>query len=55
MLVNYSDPARGWPLTRISIHHTMWNRIFGRLPELSRENLPDPEVFELDDAVIREK
>lgn len=48
MLVNYSDPARGWPLTRISIHHTMWNRIFGRLPELSRENLPDPEVFELE-------
>lgn len=48
MLVNYSDPARGWPLTRISIHHTMWNRIFGRLPELSRENIPDPEVFELE-------
>lgn len=48
MLVNYSDPARGWPLTRISIHHNMWNRIFGRLPELSRENVPDPEVFELE-------
>lgn len=48
MLVNYSDPARGWPLTRISIHHTMWNRIFGRLPELSRENVPDREVFELE-------
>ncbi len=40
MLLNYSDPVRGFPLTRLSIHHNMWNRIFGRLPELSRENIP---------------
>jgi hypothetical protein len=38
MLVNYSDPTRDYPLTRLSIHHNMWNRIVGRLPELSREN-----------------
>jgi hypothetical protein len=48
MLVNYSDPARGWPLTRLSVHHTMWNRIFGRLPELSRENVPDDGVMDLE-------
>ncbi len=39
MLLNYSDPTRGFPLTRLSIHHNMWNRIVGRLPEFSRENL----------------
>ncbi|GGJ21048.1 hypothetical protein [Deinococcus roseus] len=38
MLLNYSDPDRGFPLTRISIHHNTFNRIVGRLPELSREN-----------------
>lgn len=48
MLLNYSDPARGWPLTRLSIHHTMWNRIFGRLPEVSRENVPDATVMDLE-------
>jgi hypothetical protein len=48
MLINYSDPARGFPLTRITIHHTMWNRIFGRVPEISRENVPDPEVMALE-------
>ncbi len=48
MLINYSDPARGFPLTRLSIHHTMWNRIFGRVPEVSRENVPDPEVMQLE-------
>lgn len=48
MLINYSDPARGFPLTRLSIHHVMWNRIFGRVPELSRENVPDDEVMELE-------
>ena len=48
MLINYSDPARGWPLTRISVHHTMWNRIFGRLPELSRENVEDSGIMEID-------
>lgn len=48
MLMNYSDPARGWPLTRLSIHHNMWNRIFGRLPEISRENVPDDGVMDLE-------
>ncbi|MCA9840278.1 MAG: hypothetical protein KC422_25430 [Trueperaceae bacterium] len=38
MLLNYSDPARAYPLTRLSIHHNMWNRIVGRLPEISRES-----------------
>ena len=48
MLLNYSDPARGWPLTRLSIHHNMWNRIFGRLPEVSRENVPDSGLMDLE-------
>lgn len=38
MLLNYSDPSRGYPLTRLSLHHNMWNRIVGRLPEISHEN-----------------
>lgn len=40
MLINYSDPTRGYPLSRITLHHNMWNRISGRLPEFSRENFP---------------
>lgn len=48
MLMNYSDPARGYPLTRLSIHHNVWNRIFGRMPEISRENIPDDQVLELE-------
>lgn len=43
MLINYSDPTRGFPLTRLSIHHNLWNRIAGRLPELSRENFRSDE------------
>ncbi len=38
ILVNYSDPARGFPNTRLSFHHDLLVRIAGRLPELSREN-----------------
>lgn len=38
MLLNYSDPPHGFELTRLSIHHNCWNRLEGRLPELSREN-----------------
>ncbi len=38
MLLNYSDPKRNFPLTRISVHHNVWTRIGGRIPELSREN-----------------
>ncbi|MCB1958357.1 MAG: hypothetical protein KDG55_21995 [Rhodocyclaceae bacterium] len=40
MLINYSDPTRGYPLTRLTLHHNLWNRISGRLPEFSRENFP---------------
>lgn len=38
MLLNYTDPTRGFPLTRLSIHHNTFNRIVGRMPEVSREN-----------------
>ena len=38
MLVNYSNPEAGYDLTRLSIHHNLWNRIDGRMPELSRES-----------------
>jgi hypothetical protein len=38
MLLNYGDPRRGFPLTRLSIHHNLFSRIAGRLPELSRES-----------------
>lgn len=38
ILVNYSDPARGWPNTRLTFHHDLLVRLAGRLPELSREN-----------------
>lgn len=48
MLLNYSDPARGAPLTRLTIHHNVWNRIFGRLPEVSRENVPDATAMDLE-------
>ncbi|MBM3460638.1 MAG: hypothetical protein FJX76_00865 [Armatimonadetes bacterium] len=48
MLINYSDYKRGWPMTRMSIHHNMWNRIFGRMPEISRENVPDSFIMELE-------
>ncbi len=40
MLVAYTDPTRGFPQTRLSIHHNVWNRIFGRLPEFNWENFP---------------
>lgn len=38
MLINYSNPEAGYDLTRLSIHHNLWNRIDGRMPELSRES-----------------
>lgn len=38
MLINYADPKRGYPLTRLSIHHNVWSRIGGRMPEVSSEN-----------------
>lgn len=40
MLLNYSHPRAGFELDRISIHHDVFARLLGRLPELSRES-PD--------------
>ncbi len=37
ILINYSNPADGFPLDRISLHHNTWNRIEGRMPELASE------------------
>jgi hypothetical protein len=39
MLINYSNPAHGFALDQLSIHHNLFNRIEGRLPEASRESL----------------
>lgn len=39
VLINYSRASR--PLGRLSIHHTIWNRIWGRLPEISCEDQCD--------------
>ncbi|MBI2567023.1 MAG: hypothetical protein HYV63_08345 [Candidatus Schekmanbacteria bacterium] len=36
MLINYSTRER--PLTRISLHHNVWNRIYQRMPEISCES-----------------
>lgn len=38
MLMNYSNPSAGFELDRVTVHHTCWNRILGRMPELSRES-----------------
>ena len=38
MLLNYSNPAAGYELDRLTIHHNIWNRIGGRMPEFSRES-----------------
>lgn len=38
ILINYSDPGRGFPLTRIALLRNLLVRIQGRTPELSREN-----------------
>ena len=39
ILMNYSNPAHGFGLDNISIHHNVFSRIEGRLPEASRESL----------------
>ncbi len=39
VLINYSKDAM--PLDGITIHHTVWNGVAGRLPELSCEDNPD--------------
>jgi hypothetical protein len=38
LLMNYSNPAHGFALDQLSIHHNMFVRIQGRLPEASRES-----------------
>jgi VCBS repeat-containing protein len=39
ILMNYSNPAYGFGLDDVSLHHNVFNRIEGRLPEGSRESL----------------
>ena len=39
VLINYSNPAYGFALDNVSLHHNIFNRIEGRLPEGSRESL----------------
>lgn len=38
VLMNYSNPAYGFTLDNVSLHHNVFNRIEGRLPEGSRES-----------------
>ena len=38
VLMNYSNPAYGFGLNDVSLHHDVFNRIEGRLPEGSRES-----------------
>lgn len=38
MLMNYSNPTHGFSLDRLSIHHNLFVRLEGRLPEASRES-----------------
>lgn len=38
VLMNYSNPANGFELNDITLHHNVFNRIEGRLPEGSRES-----------------
>jgi hypothetical protein len=38
MLMNYSNPDHGFVLDRLSIHHNLFVRLEGRLPEASRES-----------------
>ncbi|MEZ4405535.1 MAG: right-handed parallel beta-helix repeat-containing protein [Polyangiales bacterium] len=38
LLVNYSNPAAGYGLDRLSFLRNNWNRLMGRYPELSRES-----------------
>ena len=39
VLMNYSNPAHGFGLDNVSLHHNIFNRIEGRLPEGSRESV----------------
>jgi pectate lyase len=46
MLLNYSEPGQGYAQDRISIHHNVFNRIRGRLPEWSRESAAATGTFQ---------
>ena len=45
VLMNYSNPAYGFKLDNVSLHHNIFNRIEGRLPEGSRESLAAANSF----------
>lgn len=45
VLMNYSNPAYGFALDNISLHHNVFNRIEGRLPEGSRESAAAARSF----------
>lgn len=45
ILMNYSNPAHGFGLDNVSLHHSVFNRIEGRLPEGSRESAAAANSF----------
>ena len=45
ILMNYSNPAHGFGLDNVSLHHNVFNRIEGRLPEGSRESAAAANSF----------
>ena len=45
VLMNYSNPAYGFGLDNVSLHHNIFNRIEGRLPEGSRESAAAANSF----------
>ena len=45
VLMNYSNPAYGFALDNVSLHHNVFNRIEGRLPEGSRESAAAANSF----------
>ena len=45
ILMNYSNPSYGFELDDVSLHHNVFNRIEGRLPEGSRESAAAANSF----------
>ena len=45
ILMNYSNPAYGFGLDNVSLHHNVFNRIEGRRPEGSRESAAAANSF----------
>ena len=41
MLINYSNPAGGYPLDAIAVLRTVWVRSGGRYPEVARDSVAD--------------